>query len=349
MAILSRCGYRCDLCQAYKENIAAQDQRRRVQALWGKYYGIEADAEDIGCDGCLSAKADAELADSNCPVRPCAIAKGVAHCGQCPNYPCGHIRTRIGLSAAAAREKLGDAFNQEEFDQFLLAYDNQPGLDAAAKEATLQALSLRRENAADYRETEALTREAFWNNHVPGCDEHYLLHVMRDAESFIPKLDYVAVLGDKIIGHIAYTHARIITGDGASHPALSFGPLSVLPAYQSRGVGGALIRHTLALARDMGHQAVLIYGDPAYYCRFGFAAAEQYGIRTSAGLYHAALQAYALVPGALSGLAGRFEEDAVYQIDSSAAAEFDKSFPAKEKSTAPSQARFQELLKQCHE
>ena len=40
-------------------------------------------------------------------------------------------------------------------------------------------IELRRERPEDYRETEEVVREAFWNHFAPGCDEHYLLHVMR--------------------------------------------------------------------------------------------------------------------------------------------------------------------------
>jgi predicted N-acetyltransferase YhbS len=349
MAILSRCGYRCDLCQAYKANVAVNDQRRKVSELWGKYYGLDVAAENIGCDGCLNLKSDAVIADSGCPVRPCAVAKNIEHCGMCAGYPCELINTRIGLSAAAARQKLGDKFDQAEYDEFIFAYDNKARLDAAAKESTLKALLLRRETSNDYREAEILTREAFWNVNVPGCDEHYLLHIMREAPSFIPELDYLAVYQGKIIGQIVYTRALLISEQGTQHKVLSFGPLSVLPAYQGRGVGGVLIKHTLALAAEMGYRAVLIYGDPAYYSRLGFVAAEQYGIQTAEGKYHIALQAFVLAPGALNNLAGRFYEDEIYCLDPEASADFDRGFPAKEKLVTPSQARFLELLAQCHE
>ena len=53
-------------------------------------------------------------------------------------------------------------------------------------------LKLRTEQPADYRETENVTREAFWNLYSPGCCEHYLLHVMRDSPAFVPELDLVA-------------------------------------------------------------------------------------------------------------------------------------------------------------
>ena len=45
--------------------------------------------------------------------------------------------------------------------------------------------TVRRETAADYREVENLTREAFWNVYRPGCTEHYVLHRFRDRPEFV--------------------------------------------------------------------------------------------------------------------------------------------------------------------
>ncbi len=58
-------------------------------------------------------------------------------------------------------------------------------------------IKLRTEQPADYAETEHVTREAFWNHYSPGCNEHYLLHIMRGSPSFIPELDVVAVHGGR--------------------------------------------------------------------------------------------------------------------------------------------------------
>ena len=52
---------------------------------------------------------------------------------------------------------------------------------------------IRNERPGDYRETEEVTREAFWNVHEPGCCEHYLAHLMRERPEFIRELDFVAV------------------------------------------------------------------------------------------------------------------------------------------------------------
>lgn len=204
---------------------------------------------------------------------------------------------------------------------------------------------LRNETSADYRTVEALTREAFWNQYAPGCNEHYLLHLMRDADAFVPELDFVAEVNGQIVGNIVYTKAKIVGDQGECWEVLSFGPISVLPAFQRQGIGGKLIEHTRKLAQAMGHRAILIYGDPDLYCKFGFAPAEEYGIGTPDAMYAAALQAVELYPDALAGCAGRFFEDPLFEIDVQAGEEFDRDFPAKTKESGlPAQARFQQVV-----
>ncbi len=61
---------------------------------------------------------------------------------------------------------------------------------------------IRPETPHDYYAVEALTREAFWNVYVPGCYEHYFVHVMRSHPDFVPELDYVLESGGKIVGSI---------------------------------------------------------------------------------------------------------------------------------------------------
>ena len=202
---------------------------------------------------------------------------------------------------------------------------------------------IRLENALDYKAVEVLTREAFWNIHVPGCNEHFLLHELRKSPDFIPELDFVAEVDGKLVGNIVYSRASVTDDAGTRREVLSFGPVSVLPEYQKMGVGGALIRHSLKIAGEMGFQAVLIYGDPRYYSRFGFRCAERYDICSADGKYSVALLALPLQPGGLDGIAGRFEESPTYTIDEAAAEKFDATFPKKEKGFAESQRTFQIL------
>ncbi len=205
-------------------------------------------------------------------------------------------------------------------------------------------LTLRLERPSDHRETENVTREAFWSHYTPGCMEHYLLNRMRDYPDFVPGLDVVALLGDKIVGNIIYAKAHVQTADGNRHEVLSLGPISVLPEYQHRGIGKRLIEYTKRRAGELGYRAILLYGDPDYYGRRGFRPAEELGIRTADNMYAAALQVCELYENALSGMEGRYFEGAIYEIDEAAALEFDKGFPPKERISGTStQKRFEEL------
>ena len=87
------------------------------------------------------------------------------------------------------------------------------------------------------------------------------------------------------------------------------------------------------------------YGDPEYYSRHGFVAAENLDIRTADNMYAVALQVCELYENALSGVTGCYFEDEVYEVDGTAAKEFDKGFPPKEKVEGnASQKRFAELV-----
>jgi len=110
-------------------------------------------------------------------------------------------------------------------------------------------LSIRQETKNDYRAVENLTREAFWNLYVPGCNEHYLVHVMREHPDFVPELDFVAVLDDKIVGNIMYTRSSITDESDHRMEILTFGPVSVLPAYQKRGIGSSPLGPSAACQR----------------------------------------------------------------------------------------------------
>lgn len=210
-------------------------------------------------------------------------------------------------------------------------------------------ITLRREKPEDYREVETLTREAFWNQYGPGCSEHYLLHTLRSAPSFVPELDIVAESDGRIIGNIVYSRAHIQLDQGGEQAVLCFGPISVHPAMQRQGVGQRMIAHSAALAREMGHRAILIYGDPDYYSRSGFVMAQTFGIGAADGQYRDALQAMELVPGALSNARGLFLDDPAFEVDESQCAIFDQAFPPKVKEEGnAAQQRFHEILALHH-
>ncbi len=191
-------------------------------------------------------------------------------------------------------------------------------------------IHVRLETPADYPFVEALTREAFWGFSRPTCDEHYLVHLLRNVPAFVPELDYVAEIDGQLVGSILYTRAEILNGDKNKYEVLTFGPLSVLPAYWRHGVGSALVRHSIREAKRLGYRAVILYGHPDYYPRFGFCNAGVFGITTPDGKNFDSFMALPLYDGALDGITGTFREDPSFSIDPKAAEAFDAAFPHKE-------------------
>jgi putative acetyltransferase len=204
-------------------------------------------------------------------------------------------------------------------------------------------LIIRNERKEDYGTVEQLVREAFWNLYVPGCSEHFVLHNLRESDDFVPELDFVAEREGQIVGQIVYNRG-IIRGEGAEDKeVVTFGPVSVLPALQRRGIGSALIIHTTNLARDMGYPGICIYGDPRYYNRFGFRCGEKYEIKTADDKFAVGLQVLELRQGALDKTSGRFIESAAYAVDETGFAQYDATFPFKEKKETESQREFRFL------
>ena len=190
-------------------------------------------------------------------------------------------------------------------------------------------IQIRRTDAADYRQIEEITREAFWNLYFPGCNEHYLAHVMRNHPDYVGELDFVAMADGKIIGNIMYAKCQIENADGQRQDVLSFGPLSVLPQFQRKGVGATLINHSSKVATEMGYKAVLIYGYPKVYCRLGFKGSINYQITNAEGKYPYSLLARELEKGCFAGGKWKYITSDVYQFDESKVDAFDATFSPK--------------------
>ena len=61
---------------------------------------------------------------------------------------------------------------------------------------------IRNVKESEYRITEEIIREAFWNNFQPGADEHFVLHNLRTSADSIQELDLVAEVDGRIVGSI---------------------------------------------------------------------------------------------------------------------------------------------------
>ena len=145
------------------------------------------------------------------------------------------------------------------------------------------------------------------------------------------------------MGNIVYCKAKIIDSK-KEYAVLTFGPLSVLPKYQNYGIGSKLINHTVKLSKEMGYKAIIIYGDPEYYKRFGFRQSKEYEITNKDKKYPAPLLVFELYPSALNGIKGVFDEGKNYEIDENELIEFERGFNKKEKKITKTQERFNELV-----
>lgn len=202
--------------------------------------------------------------------------------------------------------------------------------------------TIRLETQSDYREVENLTREAFWNLSVPGADEHYLVHVMRDHADFIPQLDFVIELDGQIIANIMYTKTKLIDESGRAKEILSFGPVCVMPKYQRMGYGKILMEHSFAKAIEMGYDAIVIFGNPDNYVSRGFKSCIRYNICLEGDFFPAALLVKELRKGVFDGRKMYYHESSVVELlsDQEKLKQFDDQFPKKIKKWQPSQEEF---------
>lgn len=187
---------------------------------------------------------------------------------------------------------------------------------------------IRQERKEDYKKTELMTMRAFWNIHGPGCNEHLLVHKLRESEAYVPEISRVAELDGKIVGAIMYSKAHIYDGDTV-HEVLTFGPLAIEPLAQSKGVGRALLKETMRLAKEAGYPGICIFGEPEYYPKHGFVDAKKYRITDWGGNNYDAFMAYELVENGFSGIKGKFKEADIFEQceDEREIEEFTKQFP----------------------
>jgi predicted N-acetyltransferase YhbS len=135
-------------------------------------------------------------------------------------------------------------------------------------------IELTDERPADAAAIETLLDQAFGPDRLAKSSYSYRKQVSR-----IWPLCLVARDQGRIVGTIRYW--PICVGPTAT-PALLLGPVAVHADYRSSGVGGMLIRTSLARAAAAGHHLVMLVGDEPYYGRFGFRPAAEWGITMQA-------------------------------------------------------------------
>lgn len=201
-------------------------------------------------------------------------------------------------------------------------------------------INIRNEEEKDYERVEEITREAFWNIYIPGCMEHYLVHVMRFHKDFLPELDFVIEVDKQIIGNIMYTKTKLVDESGEEKDILTFGPVSILPKYQRKGYGKKLMEYSFEKAASMDYDIIVIYGNPNNYVSRGFKSCKKYNISLENGTYPSAMMVKELKPDILDGRKWIYYQSPVFDIDEQEAERFDEGLKSLEKKYQPSQEEF---------
>ena len=120
--------------------------------------------------------------------------------------------------------------------------------------------------------------------------EARLVDALRDSEDHVPELCLVAMLDGSVVGHIAFSRARLAGGP----QVLALAPMAVLPRHQRHGAGSALVTEALRRAAETHFPLVVVVGHADYYPRFGFEPAGELGIRAPFEVPSEAWMAYRL-------------------------------------------------------
>ncbi|MHC4498632.1 MAG: DUF3795 domain-containing protein [Planctomycetota bacterium] len=111
--IISKCGYRCDLCPVYETNFKLDPDKKKMCDAWNKYLGgnLEPDAIEI-CRGCQEGEGDPD-----CDVQKCAQERKLVNCAHCSDFACDKLKARMNL----VEEKVKGLPNipEEDYDLFI--------------------------------------------------------------------------------------------------------------------------------------------------------------------------------------------------------------------------------------
>ena len=124
---------------------------------------------------------------------------------------------------------------------------------------------IRSETDADPGAIADVTVAAFSTLPIGNHTEQFIVAALRAAKALT--VSRVAEMDGRVVGHIAFS--PVVMSDG-SPGWYGLGPISVLPQWQRRGIGGALIQEGLSRLKGLGARGCCLVGHPEYYMRFGF-------------------------------------------------------------------------------
>ena len=155
---------------------------------------------------------------------------------------------------------------------------------------------IRPEKKCDWDAVHAVNVSAF-----ESPSEANLVDALREQAQLVVSM--VAEENGEVIGHIMFSPVSL---SGCPNlKIMGLAPMAVAPKHQQKGVGSALVKTGLEQCRQLGFDAVVVLGHPAYYPRFGFVPSSRFGIDSEYDVPEEAFMAIELKPESLNGMTGR--------------------------------------------
>lgn len=157
-------------------------------------------------------------------------------------------------------------------------------------------LKLMRERVRDDEAIEAMNEAAF------GPDrQHRTVYRLREEVKPIRELCFVAIdQKGRMVASIRNWPIQI----NEKWPSILLGPLAIAPELRGLGYGKALMWHSMAQSRMLGHSRIVLVGDPEYYNQFGFRRDLALNIQLPGWVEERRFLALELVAGAMIGVHG---------------------------------------------
>lgn len=103
--MIAYCGLNCEKCDAFlATKNCDQALREKTAKKWSELNSVTIPPEQINCEGCRQNGAKTVFCDSLCPIRQCALCKGMETCGDCIEISsCKKVAMVISNNAEAAK------------------------------------------------------------------------------------------------------------------------------------------------------------------------------------------------------------------------------------------------------
>ena len=232
---IAYCGLNCETCEARLATVNGDEAlRKKVAALWSKLNGVEITLDMIHCTGCRVEGPKTPYCESLCPIRQCALAKGMETCGACPEMArCQKLAPIIKNNPAAWENLTGYAY-----------------------------ITLR-------QRPELMDRAAAWFQEKWGVPQAAYIECMRAYLNQETEYGwYLCLFGDRIVGGMG-----VIEHDFHDRKDLTPNVCAVYtePGHRRRGIAGRLLNLVVEDMRKKGVSPLYLVTDHrGFYERYGW-------------------------------------------------------------------------------